>query len=236
VQHTPARAIRGSESGTPPQPAVPHPHAMAASPDNRFVLVPDLGLNRVLVYPFDAGVLRLPARAIDVEPGEEPRHFVFSPDGAFGYLNGQKRGNVDVFRWDATAGTLSPVQTVESFPKGLDAFNMSAELAMTPNGKFLYESNRRTHGAARELGPDSLVAFQVNRQTGTLTQVQDVDLGTALPRCFSIDPTGGYLFLSGEQSNAVDVYRIDPEHGTLAKSGVSIYIHAPACMQFARAQ
>jgi 6-phosphogluconolactonase len=234
VQHSLPGAGVNAETRAP----VPHPHATVASPDNRFVLVPDLGLNALFVYKFDAakGVLMLPARVVDLPPDDEPRHFVFSPDGAYGYLNGQKRGNVDVFHWDRTAGALSRVQTVESFPKSLDAVNMSAEIGMTPNGRFLYESNRRTHGASHELGPDSIVAYQVNQKTGALTEVQDTDLGASIPRCFSIDPTGAYMAIGGQQSDRVTVYSIDPENGRLSDSGVSIRIHAPACMQFVRAQ
>jgi 6-phosphogluconolactonase len=218
-------------------PVVPHPHATIASPDNRFVIVPDLDLNKIFVYKFDAenGVLDSAATTVDLAPDEGPRHFVFSPDGRFGYLIGETTGNVHVFRWDQARGTLSPVQTAASFPKGLDATNMSAEIGITPNGRFLYESNRRVHGASHDLGPDSIVAYRVNQQTGTLTEVQDVDLGASIPRCFSIDPTGGYIAVGGQQTNRVALYRIDNQSGKLSDSGVSIPIHTPACMQFAAA-
>ena len=232
VQHS---AQHTAGDGAPDE---PHPHSTIASPDNRFVLVPDLGLNKIFVYKFDAekGVLAFPATAVDLAPDEGPRHFVFSPDGKFGYLIGQTSGNVEVFRWDQATGTLSPVQTATSFPKDLDATNMSAEIGITPNGKFLYESNRRTHGPSHDLGPDSIVAYQVNQETGALTEIQDIDLGGSIPRCFSIDPTGGYMVIGGQQTNRVELYRIDHENGKLSNSGVSIPIHTPACMQFAHAQ
>jgi 6-phosphogluconolactonase len=232
VQHS----ARRTPGGGPP--AVPRPHSTIASPDNRFVLVPDLGLNKIFVYKFDGGkgVLSYPATITDLPPGDGPRHFVFSPDGKFGYMIAQTSGNVEVFRWDAATGTLSPVQTATSAPKDLDAVNMSAEIGMTPNGKFLYESNRRTHGSSHDLGPDSIVAYQVNQQTGTLTEVQDLDRAGSIPRCFMIDPTGGYMVIGGQQTNNVSVFRIDQENGKLSDSGVSIPIHTPACMQFAHAQ
>jgi 6-phosphogluconolactonase len=232
VQHSARRAAGGGA------PTVPLPHSTIASPDNRFVLVPDLGLNKIFVYKFDAekGVLAFPATVIDLAPDDGPRHFVFSPDGKFGYLIAQTSGNVDVFHWDQTTGTLSPVQTATSFPKGLGAINTSAEIGITPNGKFLYESNRRTHGTSLELGPDSIVAYQVNQETGALTKIQDVDMGGSIPRCFSIDPTGGYLVVGGQQTNRVELYRIDHESGKLSNSSVSIPVHTPACMQFVPAQ
>jgi 6-phosphogluconolactonase len=229
VQHSARRSAGG---GAPP---VPRPHAAVASPDNRFVVVPDLGLNKIFVYKFDAenGVLAIPAASVvDLTPEDGPRHFLFSADGKFGYMIGQASGNVEVFRWDQPTGTLSLVQTAVSFPKGLDATNMSAEIGITPNGRFLYESNRRLRGPSHDPGPDSIVAYQVNQETGVLTKVQDLDMGGSIPRCFSIDPTGGYMVVGGQQTNRVDLYRIDHESGKLSNSGVSIPIHTPACMQF----
>lgn len=232
VQHS---AHRGDGGGTPP---VARPHAAVASPDNRFVVVPDLGLNKIFIYKFDAetGVFAIPAKVVDVGPDDGPRHFLFSPDGRFGYMIGQNSGNVEVFRWDQAAGTLSPVQTAGSFPNGLNASNMSAEVGMTPDGKFLYESNRRSHGASHEPGPDSIVAYRVDETTGALTKIQDVDMGGSIPRCFSIDPTGGYMVVGGQQTNRVELYRIDRESGTLSNPGISIPVHTPACMQFVSVQ
>jgi 6-phosphogluconolactonase len=217
---------------------VPRPHAAIASPDNRFVLVPDLGLNKIFVYKFDAeeGVLAVPATVVDLPSDDGPRHFVFSPDGKFGYLIGQTSGNVEVFRWHEATGTLSLVQIAASLPKGLEATNMSAEIGITPNGKFLYESNRRTSGSSHDLGPDSIVTYQIDQETGALTKIQDTNLGGSIPRCFSIDPTGGYMVVGGQQTNKVGLYRIDQESGKLSNSGVSIPIHTPACMQFVPAQ
>lgn len=231
VRHSARRTPRGAE------PAIPRPHATVASPDNRFVLVPDLGLNKIFIYKFDAeqGVLGLPATVVDLPPGDGPRHFVFSPDGKFGYMIAQISGNVDVFSWDQATGTLSLIQAATSFPKGLDAENTSAEIELSPNGKFLYESNRRTRGA-HDLGPDSIVAYKVNQETGMLTQVQELDMGGSIPRCFSIDPIGRYMVVGGQQTNSVNVYRINQEDGKLSNSGVSISVHTPACMQFAPAQ
>jgi 6-phosphogluconolactonase len=237
IQHFPPRGPRGTQGGPPTIPVTPHPHNIVASPDNGFVIVPDLGLNKIFVYKFDAakGILGLPAKPVDLAPDEGPRHFVFSPDGKFGYLIAQTSGNVKVFSWDRSASVLTPVQTAPSVPEGLDATNMSAEIGISPNGKFLYESNRRTHGPSRELGPDSIVAYDINSQNGTLTKIQESDLGASIPRCFSIDPTGAYLLVGAQQDNLVEVYRIDPEDGKLSKADKSITVHTPACMQFAPA-
>jgi len=235
VQHAAPRVAGAAQTGAS---VAAHPHETVVSPDNKFVIVPDLGLNKIFIYRFDAvkGVLELPATAVDIPGNEGPRHFVFSPDGRFGYLIAQNTGDVHVFSWDASAGALSPVQTAASFPKGLDAMNISGEIGMTPDGRYLYESNRRSHDSGRELGPDSIVAYGVDHDAGTLTQAQEVDRGESIPRCFSIDPTGRYMAVGAQQLNRVDLYRIDPLEGKLTATGSSIAVHTPACMQFVTVQ
>jgi 6-phosphogluconolactonase len=237
IQHFVPRRSRGAQGEPPSMPESPHPHNIVVSPDNRFLVVPDLGLNKIFVYTFDAakGTIGLPAKTVDLAPDEGPRHFVFSPDGKFGYLIAQTSGNVDAFSWDGSAGVLTPIQTAPSLPEGLKVTNLSAEIGISPNGKFLYESNRRSHGPSRELGPDSIVAYDINSHNGTLTKIQESDLGASIPRCFSIDPTGAYLLVGAQQDNLVEVYRIDPKDGKLSKTDQSINVHTPACMQFAPA-
>ncbi len=215
ARHTPGVA-------TPP---VPRPHATIASPDNRFVVVPDLELNKIFVYKFDAekGVLTYPAKVTGLTPNDGPRHFVFSPDGKFGYLIAETSGNVEVFRWDAASGTLSPVQTAASFPKGLDATNMSGEIGITPNGKFLYESNRRTHGPSHDLGPDSIVAYQVNPGDWSIDQGSRCRHGRVYPALFlyrsnrrihdcrrSTDQSRRRLSHRSEGRDAIELGRVDP--------------------------
>jgi 6-phosphogluconolactonase len=233
IQHSASHSVSRDPSEAP---VIPRPHSIVVSPDNRFAIVPDLGLNKLFIYGFDpttGSLSRFPPSAIDLAPDEGPRHFVFSPDGKFGYLIAQTTGNVIVFSWDQLHGTLTQLQAAPSFPKGLDASNMSAEIAITPDGKFLYESNRRTHGPNHELGPDSIGVYSVNPHTGLLTEVQQAAQDAALPRCITIDPTGRYLLMGAQQNNRIEVFRIDPHDGKLSNTGKSTFVHTPACMQFA---
>jgi 6-phosphogluconolactonase len=110
---------------------------------------------------------------------------------------------------------------------------MSAEIALTPDGRFLYESNRRTHGPDHQLGPDSIGVYAVNPHTRLLTEVQKFAVDAALPRCITIDPTGGYLLMGAQQNNRIEVFRIDSHDGRLSDTGKSTFVHTPACMQFA---
>lgn len=234
IQHLAPRSQRGGLSNRPTAYVNPHPHAIVTSPDDRYLVVPDLGLNEIFVYRFDRsdGSLRLPATSIELPSNEGPRHFVFSPDGRFGYLIAQTTGNVIAFSWDSKHGKLTEIQSVQSLPKSLNVSNMSAEVQMTPNGRYLYESNRRTHGPDRDLGPDSIGVYKVDIANGLLTEVQEVGLRAAIPRCFSIDPSGEYIVVGAQQDNQVEVYRIDHRNGKLTRTGKSIVIHTPACMQF----
>jgi 6-phosphogluconolactonase len=226
---------RGSASNPPPRPVSPHPHSLVMSPDNRFAIVPDLGMDKIFIYSFDVKTGRLsdfPPSSVALPPNDGPRHFVFAPNGKFGYLIAQDTGNVEVFIWDAAQGTLTPLQTVHTVPPGLDVQNMSAEIGITPNGKFLYESNRRTHSPNRTLGPDSIGIYAIDPEKGTLTEAGQFDRGTSIPRCFSIDPTGSYLLVGAQQNNHIDVLSINQENGELIDTGHPISIHSPACMQF----
>lgn len=233
IQHTMRRHPGRPAAGSSP-PVAAHPHSTVASPDDRYIVVPDFGLDQLFVYGFNAdnGTLRIPATTVDLAPGEGPRHFVFSPNDKYAYLISQTTGNVSVFKWDSSQGALTRLQSVPSFPPDLDATNLSAEIALSPDGKFLYESNRRTRNLTHELGPDTIDVYQVDADSGSLTPVQVVDVGGAIPRCFSIDPSGAFLVVSEQQKNRIEVYRIDQESGKLFDTGTSVSIHTPACMQF----
>lgn len=224
VQHmAPARA-RADDA--------PHPHEMVPSPGNHFIVNPDLGLNKLFVYRFDpaTGTLDLPASIVDLPPNEGPRHFVFSKDGRFGYLIAQTTGHVLVFTWNEAEGKLSLIQVVPTTPPGLEATNLSAEIQLTPDGRFLYESNRRSSDAGRKLGPDSIVGFRINPETGKLTQAEELALGDDVPRFFMIDSSGRYLLEAGQQVNRINVYRIAGQTGKLTKVAQSGYVHMPVCL------
>ena len=124
-----------------------HPSAIDVSPDNRFVIVPDLGLDKALIYHFDPRVRALSHRLIRpfaaVPAGKRPRHFVFDSGGRFGYLMNELDGVVSVFAWDAAQGTLTNVQDASTQVPDFVGSNHTAEIEISPDGRFLYQSNRR---------------------------------------------------------------------------------------------
>src|SRR5271165_443368 len=186
--------IQHSGHGTNPQRQEgPHAHSIDLSPDNRFAIVDDLGLDETLVYRFDSvkGTLTPndPPFA-KAPPGAGPRHFAFRPDGKFGYVINEMESSVSVFGYDK-AGVLRPLQTISTIPKDFTALDESAEIEVHPSGKFLYASNR---------GHDSIAVFVIDPSKGTLTLLEYAPTKGKSPRNFAIDPSGTLIFAENEKS------------------------------------
>jgi 6-phosphogluconolactonase len=204
----------------------PHAHSIYVSPDNRFALSADLGLDEVLVYRFDAGRGTLapnyPAFAI-VSSGAGPRHFAFHPGGKFGYVIDEMLSTITVFSYEPASGALDVLQTVSTLPQDFKGENAAAEVEVHPSGKFLYGSNR---------GHDSIAVFAINTRKGTLTPLGHVPTLGKTPRNFAIDPTGAYLFAANQNSDSIVQFRIDPNNGRLTPTGQVLEVPSPACVTF----
>ncbi|HXC42556.1 MAG TPA: lactonase family protein [Candidatus Dormibacteraeota bacterium] len=219
--------IRHTGHGTnPKRQEGPHAHSIDLSPDNRFAIVDDLGLDETLVYKFDGakGSLTLndPPFA-QAAPGAGPRHFAFHPNGKFGYVLAEMGSTVSAFSYDGAGGVLHPLQTISSLPKGVASQNDAAEIEVHPSGKFLYASNR---------GHDSLAVFAIDQKQGTLTLIEHVPTKGASPRNFAIDPTGKLILAENEKSDNIVVFRIDPQTGRLTPTGKVLDISQPVCVKF----
>lgn len=210
--------------------AGPHAHSIHVSPDNRFVLAADLGLDEVLVSRFDAAEGTLipnnPPFA-KVKPGSGPRHFVFSPNGKFVYVISEMGSSLTVFSYDAERGALEEKQVISTLPNNFHGESSGAEVEIAPSGKFLYASNR---------GNDSIAVFAIDAENGTLTPVEYTPTQGKTPRMFQIDPTGHYLFAANQDSDNVVIFRIDPETGRLTPAGQVLELGSPVCVQFVAMQ
>ena len=208
----------------------PHAHWIATSPDNRFALAADLGLDEVLIYHFNGtkGTLspNTPAFA-KVNPGAGPRHLAFHPNGKFAYVLTEMEDSVTVFAYKASNGSLLPLQTVSALStlrgdyKGLKE---AAEIAVHPNGKYLYASNRA--------GIDTISAFSIDPGKGTLHLKNEYPTMGKTPRNFAIDPTGKFLLAANQESNNIVVFRIDGVTGALSPTGDLVEVPAPVCITF----
>jgi 6-phosphogluconolactonase len=204
----------------------PHAHSINVSPDNRFAIAADLGLDKLFVYRFDekTGTLtpNSPAYA-SVNAGSGPRHIAFTKSGKFVYVIGEMKSNITTFAYDARRGTLRKLQTISTLPKGYRKQSDCAEVSVSPNGKFVYGSNR---------GHDSISVFAADTKKGTLNPIEQVPTGGHWPRHFAIDPTGRYLLVANQESDAVAVFAIDRKTGRLTATGETATVSSPACVRF----
>ena len=198
-------------------------------PANRFAVVADLGLDKVLVYRLDPATARLAANdppSVSVAPGSGPRHFAFHPSGKFGYVINEMASTLIAFDYDPTAGRLSPIETISTLPHGepLKSNYKAAEVQVHPSGKFVYASNRG-HNSITLLAVDGAPA------RGTLRWVDKPPRGKT-PYGFGIDPTGNYLLAGNQDSDSVVTFRIDQQTGRLSAMGEPLVIGSPLCVQF----
>lgn len=212
----------------------PHPHSIVVSPDNRYAIVSDLGLDKVQIFRFDADTGRLlppDPPFVTVYPGGGPRHFAFHPAGTFGYQLSEMSGIVDVLAWDPAQGTLKEIQRAHTVPHDFYGGNHSGEIEVHSSGRFLYESNRRTQSEFVR-GPDTIGVYAIEPGKGTLSFVEETNSGGIMPRNFKIDPTGTYLLTANQLTNNVVPFKIDSATGKLMKSSAEIHVDTPVCLQF----
>jgi len=206
----------------------PHAHWIEPSSDNRFVYVADLGLDRVLLYKFDAtsGTLGqgMPVDKFSatLAPGAGPRHTTFAPNGKFMYVLGEMSSSVTVFANDGNNAYRS-IQEISALPQGFKGRNDAAEIAIHPSGKFLYTANR---------GEDTIAIFSIDPVKGTLKHIENVPTQGKEPRNFAIDPTGRYLLAENQNSDTIVEFKIDPTTGKLTPTGEVIHVPAPVCLTF----
>lgn len=208
----------------------PHAHWIGTSPDNRFALAIDLGLDEVIVYGFDTttGVFTPTLGGFaKVKPGSGPRHLAFSPNGKFAYVISEMGSIVTAFSYHAKNAEFTTLQTISTLPADYSGPKEGAEIAMHPSGRFLYASNR---------GHDSIAVFAIDPKKGTLRSLGQVLTGGKTPRHFAIDPTGAYLLAENQESNAVVVFHIDPASGSLTPTGQTIQVPSPVCITFVAAE
>jgi len=217
-------------SVNPQRQAGPHAHFICPSPDNRFALTADLGLDKVLVYQLDAAAAKLttnhPPFAV-VARGAGPRHLAFHPNGKFVYVINEMALTVTTLSYDAARAALFEEQTISTLPAGYTATerDSGAEIAVHPSGKFVYASNR---------GHDSIAAFAVDAKTGKLTLIQNEPTQGKTPRHFAIDPSGNWLLAENQNSDSVCVFVIDAASGKLKPTGQTVTVGSPVCAVFVK--
>jgi 6-phosphogluconolactonase len=203
----------------------PHAHAVVFDSRNRYLLGADLGLDRVFVYKFDPSTGSLGANdpsSVQLAPGAGPRHVAFHPTLPLAFSINELTSTITSLSWDAAKGRLAAAGSVSSLPAGFSDENTTAEIAVHPNGRFLYGSNR---------GDDSIAVFAI-APTGTLTLVEHESTRGKEPRNFAIDPSGKWLIAANQKSDNLAVFSIDQNTGALSPVGALARISTPVCVLF----
>ncbi|MDX2048040.1 MAG: lactonase family protein [Chitinophagaceae bacterium] len=203
----------------------PHVHATVFSKDNRFLFVPDLGTDKVMIYAFDEKTGKLAeakqpfAKSKD---GSGPRHIDFHPNNKYAYLMEEMSGTVVVYAHGN--GKLTPLQRISSLPKDFKGDIGSADIHISPDGKFVYASNR--------LGSNSIAIFKVNPQNGKLSLVDIQSSLGLIPRNFNFDPSANFLLVANQNSDYIVVFKRNKQTGLLTDTGKRIEVGKPVCIKW----
>ncbi len=202
----------------------PHAHCVRMDPTDRFACAVDLGLDQIIVYELDKtdGALRR-VSTYQARPGRGPRHLAFHPAGRFAVVIHELASEVTSLRWLPDEGRFLELTTASTLPDGYTDENYTAEVLFHPSGRWVYGSNR---------GHDSIAIFRIDDQ-GQLHPAGHCPTGGKTPRNFRIDPTGQYLLVENQNSDTIQVLRIDVESGQLTPiEGAGIELGKPVCIRF----
>jgi 6-phosphogluconolactonase len=204
----------------------PHAHMIIPGSDENTVWSSDLGTDRVYRYQADpvTGLITQKDLPIATKPGSGPRHLAFHPSGSPLYVLNELNGTVEVFALPGTSDSLIRLQTISTLPAGDSSFAGCADIHLTPDGKYLYASNRADI--------NNLAIYRVDSLSGSLSLLGHQSTAGKSPRSFAIDPTGTFLLVANQKSNNIVVYKINKGTGLLEETGFATAIPAPVCLVF----
>lgn len=202
----------------------PHAHCVKLDASNRHAFVCDLGLDKVMIYRYDAVRGKLTPNDppfARVKPGSGPRHIAFGPDERNAYVINEMASTITAFTYDPSQGALKSIQNVSTLPSGYSQPTSCAEIEVHPTGKWVYGSNR---------GFNSIVAFEIAEKSGKLKLIGQQRRGINVPRNFAITPDGSYILVANQDGRSVIVFRIDSTTGQLHPVGKKIAVSRPVCI------
>jgi len=213
-------------SRDPVRQAGPHAHAVAFDLTGHFVFVPDLGLDKTMIYVWDGSRLTPNPNQnwAEAAPGAGPRQLAMHPGGRFAYVINELDSTISVFRYDPDRGRLDPIETLPTLPAGFTGHSTCAEVQVHPSGRFLYGSNR---------GHDSIVTYAIDTETGHLTPRGHTSSGGRTPRHFTLSPDGAHLLAVNQDDDNLVVFRVDVATGALTPLQEMATVGTPICVRFA---
>ena len=202
----------------------PHAHSVTFDASGKFLIVADLGIDKLAIYKYDAAVGSLTAADPAVlKPGAGPRHTKFHPTLPVLYTVNELGNSVTVFLFDAASGATKELQTISTLPSDSKGTNTTAEIRVHPSGRYVYASNR---------GHDSIAVFAVDEQSGELSATGQTPTGGRTPRNFNVDPGGKYLLAANQNSDSVVTFAVDGKTGALKQVGEPLSVPMPVCVFF----
>ena len=204
----------------------PHAHSTVLSRDNDYLFAQDLGIDKIMIYAFNNKTGQLtpaPTPYVEVEPGAGPRHFDFHPNNKYAYLIEELTGSISVYSYSGH-GQLALIQNISALPPDYTGPVGSADIHVSPDGKFLYASNR---------GESNTIAIlKINQQTGMLTLVGHQSTLGKTPRNFNFDPSGNFLLAANQNSDDIVIFKRDKQTGLLTDTGKKIDVGNPVCIKW----
>lgn len=220
----PANFIHQGSSVVKGRQDAPHVHAAVYSPDHKYLMVPDLGIDKVMIYALDASgnMTQNKPGFIQLAAGAGPRHIDFHPNGKWAFVIEELSGYISALSY--SKGKLNLINTIDGHPDGFKGVRGSADIHVSPDGKFVYCSNR---GESNTIG-----IHKIDAKTGKITKVGTQSTMGETPRNFNFDPTGNFLLVANQNSNDVVVFSVNKETGLLTDTGTRLSVHKPVCLKW----
>ena len=203
-----------------------HPHSVNIDPTNKYLIVPDLGQDKIYLYTIDqiSGHLnKKNMNFVNTKPGSGPRHVVFHPNRKFVYVINELDSTIDNYLFDYSNQTLSLISSISTLPENWKGESTCADIHISPNGKYLYGSNR---------GHDSIASYKIDNKTGKLINIGIFKTNGKTPRNFCIDPSGKYILVGNQDTDTIKVFEINIKSGEINDEIFSLDIPKPVCILF----
>lgn len=199
-----------------------HVHSVNVSPNNHDIFVPDLGIDKVMAYRLDEQTGKLTeGKSMVVSAGSGPRHFAFHPNGKYAYVIQELTGKITAFAYQDSV--LTQIEEVSTLPKDFTGKNACADIHISPDGKYLYGSNRFY---------DTIVTFSIDEATGKLTQLSQTSVNGKVPRNFTISPNGKFVLVANQETDNIVIFKRDEKTGAITPTGKEIKLSMPVCLQW----
>lgn len=209
-------------SGPDPRQEKAHTHYAGFTPDEKYIVVVELGIDKIFTYELNNGALS-EVSVLEVAPGSGPRHLAFHPNGKFAYVMTEFSSEVLVLKYESESGQFTQVQAISTIPADFIENNQGSAIHLSSDGRFLYAGNR---------GHNSLALFEIDQETNLVRFVEHVSTEGDWPRDFALDPSEGFLLASNQESSNLVLFARNLETGKLTLLQSDITVPHPVCVKF----